>query len=257
LPERATGILSGSAIKNLAGAMMRKKMNAGLLLLPLSLCFSCAGSRTADGNETVRKSAALVELRLTMFQIENLFLHLDDFSDAEYIALALKICALIDTKGGVTEKEHYFRNHFWRAPATLDDMIYCITKTENAPFGWGLSTWQDTAFHTYGEDGAYNLKFISGDGHFEAVYNKGGCLLTLQNDPLNMGTFNYGDYQTEKIKHYKYDVRPYFEWNNTREAAVVSRNREKTRSVPIDKKPAAMARYKEYEALLRGRLTGK
>ncbi|MDR1128821.1 MAG: hypothetical protein LBL20_05870 [Treponema sp.] len=204
----------------------------------------------------MKKPAAKAELGLIMFQIENSFLHLDDFSDTEYIALALKVCALIDAKGGVTEREHYFRNHFRRAPATLDDMIYCITETGNAPFGWGLSTWQDTAFHAYGEDGAYNLKFISGDGHFEAVYSKGGDLLTVQNDPLNMGTFNYGDYQTEKMKHYKYDVRPYFEWNNTREAAAMGRNREKTQSVPIDKNPAAMARYKEYAALLGRDRTG-
>jgi hypothetical protein len=67
-----------------------------------------------------------------------------------------------------------------------------------------------------------------------------------------MGTFNYGDYQMEKAKHYTYDVWPYFKWNNTREAAVMNREREKVISVPIDKHPEAMARYKEYEALLRG-----
>jgi hypothetical protein len=73
-----------------------------------------------------------------------------------------------------------------------------------------------------------------------------------------MGTFNYGDYQTENMKHLKYDVWPYFEWNNTREAAALSRNREKTQPVPIvpiDKDPQAMARYKAYEALLRERRT--
>ncbi|MDR1636729.1 MAG: hypothetical protein LBR93_05270, partial [Treponema sp.] len=163
-----------------------------------------------------------------------------------------KICALIDAKGKITKSEHYFRNRFSRAPASLAEMIVVITETDNALFGWGLSTWQDTAFHTYGEDGAYNLKFISRDGHFEAVYNKGGELLTAENDPLNMGTFNYGDYQTENMKHLKYDVWPYFQWNNTREAAALSRNGEKTQSVPIDKNPQAMARYREYEALLGG-----
>jgi hypothetical protein len=168
----------------------------------------------------------------------------------DYIALALKVCALIDMKGNITKSEHYFRNRFFRAPATLDDMVRVITETDNALFIWRLSTWQDTAFHTYGEDGAYNLKFISSDGHFEAVYDKAGTLLTADNDPLNMGTFNYGDYQTENIKHLKYDVWPYFKWNNTREAAALSRNGEKTQSVPIDENPEAMARYKEYEALL-------
>jgi hypothetical protein len=182
-----------------------------------------------------------------MFQIENRFVNLDVLSDTEYITLAIKFCALIDAKGDVTEREHYFRNHFWRTPATLDDMVRVITETDNALFIWRLSTWQDTAFHTYGENGAYNLKFISRDGHFDAVYNKDGALLTADNDSLNMGTFNYGDYQTENMKHLKYDDWPYF---NTREAAALSRNGEKAQSVPIDKNPEAMARYREYETLL-------
>jgi hypothetical protein len=229
---------------------MRKNTGTGFLLFSMTLFFSCAGSCVTDAGETIKKSAAEVEMRLIMFQVENSFLHLDELSDMEYIALALKVCALIDAKGDVTEKEHYFRNHFWRAPATLDDMVRVITETDNTPFGWGLSTWQDTAFHAYGEDGAYNLKFISSDGHFEAVYNKDGALLTADHDPLNMGTFNYGDYRTENMKHLKYDVWPYFEWNNTRKAAELSRNGGKAQSVPIDKNPEAMARYREYETLL-------
>jgi hypothetical protein len=232
--------------------MMRKKTGAGFLLFSMTLSFSCAGSCVTDAGETMKKSAAEAELRLIMFQIENRLVNLNALPDVDYIALALKVCALIDTKRTVSEREHYFRNHFWRAPATLDDMVRVITETDNTPFGWRLSTWRETAFHAYGEDGVYNLKFISEDGHFEAVYNKEGCLLTADNDPLNMGTFNYGDYQTENMKHYKYDVWPYFEWNNTREAAAVIRGKEKTTSIPIDKHPAAMARYKEYEALLRG-----
>jgi hypothetical protein len=67
-----------------------------------------------------------------------------------------------------------------------------------------------------------------------------------------MGTFNYGDYQTENMKHYQYDVWPYFAWNNTREAAAMNRHGERAISVPIDKHPEAMARYKEYEALAGG-----
>jgi hypothetical protein len=184
-----------------------------------------------------------------MFQVESGLVNPAALPDAEYIQLALKICALIDTKGNISRNEHYFRNHFSRAPASLDEMAALITKTDNAPFGWRLSAWQETAFHSYGKDGAYNLKFISKDGHFEAVYNKGGELLTADNDPLNMGTFNYGDSQTENMKHLRYDVWPYFEWNNTRETAA-GLNREKPRPVPIDKDPQAMARYKAYKALL-------
>ncbi|MHB9293083.1 hypothetical protein Holit_02202 [Hollandina sp. SP2] len=231
---------------------MQKKTGPEFLFFSISLFFSCAGSCAIDRDETVRRSAADAELRLLMFQIETRIIHLDDRSDGAYIALALKVCVLIDMKGTISKDEHYFRNHFWRAPANLNAMVYIITETDNAPFDWRLSAWQETAFHTYGEDGAYNLKFISGDGHFEAVYNKDGELLTADNDPLNMGTFNYGDYQTENMKHLKYDVWPYFEWNNTREAAAMNRDEERTITTPIDKHPQAMARYREYEGLLRG-----
>ena len=227
---------------------MKNSITFILLLSTILYCF-CVNA-CVSGNETLTMQKTKAELGLIMFQIENSFLPLDDLSDTEYIALALKVCALIDAKGDVTEREHYFRNHFWRAPATLDDMVRVITEMDNMLFDWRFSTWQDTAFHTYGEDGAYNLKFISSDGHFEAVYNKSGELLTADNDPLNMGTFNYGDYRTENMKHLKYDVWPYFKWNNTRKAAELNRNGEKTQSVPIDENPEAMARYKEYAALL-------
>jgi hypothetical protein len=227
------------------------------LFLSLGVCLSRANACKASAayasgrNETPRRAAAGVELAALMFRVESGLVNLAALTDTEYIGLALKVCALVDAQGKVTKTEHYFRNHFSRAPLTLDDMVHIITETDNALFGWRLAIWQDTAFHAYGEDGAYNLKFISRDGHFEAVYNKDGVLLTADNDPLNMGTFNYGDYQTENMKHLKYDVWPYFEWNNTREAAALSRNGEKTQSVPIDKNPQAMARYREYEALLR------
>jgi hypothetical protein len=226
------------------------------LFLSLGVCLSCANACRASaayasgGNEMPRKTAAGVELAALMFRVESGLVNLAALTDAEYISLALKVCALVDAQGKVTETEHYFRNRFSRAPLTLNDMVHIITETDNAAFGWQLSTWQDTAFHAYGEDGAYNLKFISRDGHFEAVYNKDGALLTADNDPLNMGTFNYGDYQTENMKHLKYDVWPYFTWNNTREAATLNWSGEKTRPVPIDKHPQAMARYREYAALL-------
>jgi hypothetical protein len=53
---------------------------------------SCA----VDRDETVRRSVAEAELRLIMFRIESRIMHLDAISDPEYIAIALKVCALID-----------------------------------------------------------------------------------------------------------------------------------------------------------------
>ena len=53
------------------------------------------------------------------------------------------------------------------------------------------STPSKSAFHMKGEDGEYNLKFVSFNGFIEAVYNKEGILLDENNDPINMGTYNF------------------------------------------------------------------
>ncbi|GHV48664.1 hypothetical protein FACS189499_08550 [Clostridia bacterium] len=66
-------------------------------------------------------------------------------------------------------------------------------------------------------NGIYNLKFISKDGKYEAVYNKDGILLTAENDPVNMGTYNYANpnppYLTI-LQHQSVDVNPYYVWGN-------------------------------------------
>jgi hypothetical protein len=57
--------------------------------------------------------------------------------------------------------------------------------------------------------GEYNLKFVSKNGRkYEAVYNYAGELLDENNDPVNMGTYNYAD-PSNKLKHGRYDVCPY------------------------------------------------
>ena len=63
-----------------------------------------------------------------------------------------------------------------------------------------------------GVDGEYNLKFESYDYYDEAVYNKKGILLTENNDPINMGSYNYGDiYRND---HIRFDQYPYLLWGN-------------------------------------------
>ena len=66
----------------------------------------------------------------------------------------------------------------------------------------------------YGKDGEYNLKFVSADGFFEAVYNKSGKLLTQSNDGVNMGTYNYADPETNVLQHANLDVLPYYSYGN-------------------------------------------
>ncbi|GHV49392.1 hypothetical protein FACS189499_10440 [Clostridia bacterium] len=60
----------------------------------------------------------------------------------------------------------------------------------------------------YGTNGEYNLKFVSKDGKYEAVYNKDGVLLTVENDPVNMGTYNHAS-PDDIVNHFFEDVRPY------------------------------------------------
>lgn len=111
---------------------------------------------------------------------------------------------------------HYFRNKLNRAPATLDELI---KESEN----WDLLDPDDSQYHMYNTEacydenegvykGEYNLKFVSKDGKFEAVYNYVGILLDENNDPVNMGTYNYAS-PSDMLKHAYLDVMPYTdEW---------------------------------------------
>ena len=65
-----------------------------------------------------------------------------------------------------------------------------------------------------GENGEYNLKFVSEDGKYEAVYNKEGISLTQYNNPENMGTYNYADQNRDLINHTIFDVLPFKMWSN-------------------------------------------
>jgi hypothetical protein len=149
-------------------------------------------------------------------------INIDKLSDTEYINLANNICSIFRIKGHVySDKEHYLRNYFSRAPATLIEMTDTILN-DNSVFGWQLVSIEETMFHMFGENGEYNLKFVSKDGYFEAVYNKTGDLLTEINDPINMGTFNYVNPITEPQKHSKLDVYPYLLWGNTENSKFIS-----------------------------------
>ncbi|MDL2211258.1 hypothetical protein LJB88_00055 [Erysipelotrichaceae bacterium OttesenSCG-928-M19] len=161
-----------------------------------------------DKKATIQLEKIIKDVRENKIDIEQL-------SDQEYIKLAKKVSSLINKKAGLpTLEEHYFRNNFSRAPATLDEMISTV-QNDNSIFKWHLVAPLDSTFHMFNQDGEYNLKFLSEDGHFEAVYDIRGQLLTEVNDPINMGTFNYADSILYPEKHSIYDVLPYFVWNNT------------------------------------------
>ncbi len=55
-----------------------------------------------------------------------------------------------------------------------------------------------------------NKKYVTTDGHFEAVYDKDGKLLSEIYYPVDMGTCNYG---VSKADHVALDILPYYIYN--------------------------------------------
>ena len=111
---------------------------------------------------------------------------------------------------------HYFRNELNRAPNTLDEMLELNRKISEKDKKWRLLCFENTAYHMIGGgDEFYNLKFVSYDGIFEAVYDKAGRLLTKDNpvSRINMGTYNYSDPANSKM-HGILDVATYSIYGN-------------------------------------------
>lgn len=113
----------------------------------------------------------------------------------------------------ITERMHFFRNtlnSYGDAPTKLIDMIDLAARDK-----WELFS---AKFHRYnygGINGALNVKFISADGRFEAVYNTGTGEIIF--DAPNMGTYNYAPGSVNPIEYYmhnKYDKKPWKEWGN-------------------------------------------
>ena len=135
----------------------------------------------------------------------------DNISDEMWDAYCTEFNKAIRGSGLVTEDIHYFRNKLNRAPATRDELM--AEKEE-----WKLLKIKDSLYHMYGEDGLFNTKFISneGEGKYEGVYDKAGLLLTEENDPVNMGTYNYCSTTVSYVLHLTLDVIPYGLFGNVK-----------------------------------------
>jgi len=77
---------------------------------------------------------------------------------------------------------------------------------------WILLDPSSSAYHMSGAGGEYNVKFVSPDGMFEAVYDSrtGRRVESAK----NMGTYNFFG-PSNSASHYDYDVVPYYEHGNT------------------------------------------
>lgn len=113
----------------------------------------------------------------------------------------------------ITESMHFFRNTlnaYSNAPNKLDDMISLAARDK-----WKLFSAKFHRFNNGAVNGALNVKFLSANGRFEAVYNVGTGKIVF--DPANMGTYNYAPGSVNPIKYYnhnKYDKKPWKKWGN-------------------------------------------
>ncbi|MFD0961136.1 hypothetical protein [Paenibacillus chungangensis] len=127
-----------------------------------------------------------------------------------------------------TKEIHYFRNELNRygeAPERLEEMI--------ALAAWGKWRLYSARYHRYEVkelDAAYQVKFITDNGRFEAVYHtKTGQMVT---DPVNMGTYNYAPgspYPWKDILHHQFDKLPWMKWGNTNEVSYEEITQRRTR----------------------------
>ncbi len=160
------------------------------------------------------RQMSYIALNKIIFDINNDPYYFANMTMDNHIKICEEINHLIDIQGGpLTSDEHYLRNKLNYAPKSLDSMLLEI-KNGNS-LNWQLMPPKDSALHMFGNDGEYNIKFVSGNGNFEAVYDIYGELLDENNNPANMGTYNYADPTKEVKKHSVYDVAPYYIWGNT------------------------------------------
>ncbi|WP_028517715.1 S8 family peptidase [Ruminococcus flavefaciens] len=152
------------------------------------------------------------ELMMADYDAYKNYTNLNNVSGANWNAFCNEFASCVQGYGKVTKEMHYFRNNLNRAPATLRELLAEQENWELLPVTESLYHMNDT---TASPEGEFNLKFISKDGHHEAVYNKDGILLTQYNDPYNMGTFNFVGPNQNKSNHKKFDVDTYFDWGNT------------------------------------------
>ena len=149
------------------------------------------------------------------------------------------VSSLLYKIGSVDIETHYFRNKLNRSPKSLKILIN-LNKTLPVSKRWKLLGIKNSSYHIQGVLGQYNLKFVSYDGFCEAVYNERGILLDENNDPINMGTYNYAAGMSDIKAHGKFDVSPYLKWGNTQ-------NSPQRGSIDINKAVnLAVINYKKY-----------
>lgn len=165
-------------------------------------------------NNIAKKSGNRSALTEIMIDVDKNGNQLDNNQPDNILRFHELVSALIYKIGYVDMQTNYFRNKLNRAPKTLKKLI-SLNKTLPINRRWILLNIRNSGYHIQGVDGEYNLKFVSYDDFYEAVYNKKGILLNENNDPINMGTYNYAAGISKMNAHVKFDVDPYLIWGTT------------------------------------------
>jgi len=165
-------------------------------------------------NSIEKKSGNRSALSAIMNDVNLNGYELDNNVSSNVFRFHILVSSVIYKIGTIDMQTHYFRNKLNRAPASLTELID-LNKTLATNRRWKLLPIKNSSYHIQGIDGEYNLKFVSYDGFCEAVYNKKGILLNENNDPINMGTYNYAAGMSDIKAHGKFDVSPYLKWGNT------------------------------------------
>jgi len=122
-----------------------------------------------------------------------------------------------DSKGVMSESKTLGSPAYMKKFKIYMDELISYNSKSAPDKKWKLFPVEDSLYHMYGNRGGYNLKFVSYDGIYEAVYGENGVLLTEYNDPVNMGTYNYSPHEIDELhyaNHGNFDVLPYLSWNN-------------------------------------------
>jgi len=138
----------------------------------------------------------------------------------------------------MTEQFHYFRNElnkYGEAPDRLEGMVELTACGKWKVFSARYHRYQVDEY-----DSAHNMKFISTDGRFEAVYNtETGQIVT---DPINMGTYNFAPGSMipwQYYQHHKYDKVPWKKWGNTDQIAYDEIKQRESRHGSLEQKKSA------------------
>lgn len=118
----------------------------------------------------------------------------------------------------ITKEEHYNRNKFNQG---LPENLHAAT---NNPY-WVRVEDDKALCHQFTATDKPNVKFVSIDGHFEAVYSAAdGSLIT---DSRDVGTYNIVPHTESGLGHFSYDILPWIVWGNSEDDPTSSFDRIK------------------------------